>query len=62
MMAGPADPGVRVISVWESHEARERFFRDRLLPAYAAAGASLEEAQITVFPLHTLAVGALQAV
>ncbi len=26
MLAGPADPGWRVISVWDSHKAREQFF------------------------------------
>ena len=39
MLAGPADPGYRVISVWDSEEARDRFFiacvRQQLEPADA---------------------------
>jgi hypothetical protein len=59
MLAGPADPGWRVISVWDSNEARERFFAERLAPAYAEAGLSLEGVERTVFDVHVLAAGDL---
>ena len=41
MLAGPADPGWRVVSVWDSEEARDRFFAERLAPAYEEAGLSM---------------------
>ena len=37
-VAGPTDEGVRIIDVWESEEAWERFRSDRLAPAIAALG------------------------
>lgn len=36
--AGPTDEGVRIIDVWESEEAWERFRAERLAPAIAALG------------------------
>ena len=62
MLAGAADPGWRVVSVWESHEARERFFAERLAPAYAEAGLSLDGIRRTLFEIHTIAVGDLTGV
>ena len=62
MLAGPADPGYRVISVWDSDEARERFFADRLAPAYKEAGLSLDSIKRTVFDVHTLVAGDLTGV
>jgi hypothetical protein len=62
MLAGPADPGYRVISVWDSDEARERFFAERLAPAYREAGLSLESIERTVFEVDTLAAGDLTGV
>ncbi len=59
MLAGPADPGWRVVSVWDSHEARERFFVERLTPAYHEVGLSLDGIRRTLFEVHTLAVGDL---
>jgi hypothetical protein len=59
MMAGSANPGTRVISVWDSQEALERFFAERLAPAYQAAGLSLESVRRTPFELHTLVAGDL---
>ena len=35
-LAGPTDEGVRVVSVWLSEQAAERFWRDRVGPAIAA--------------------------
>lgn len=37
-VAGPTDEGVRIIDVWESEEAWERFRTERLEPAIAALG------------------------
>lgn len=37
-VAGPTDEGVRIIDVWESEEAWERFRSERLVPAIAALG------------------------
>ena len=59
MLAGPANPGWRVISVWESDDARERFFAERLAPAYIEAGLSFDSVRRTLFDVHTLAAGDL---
>jgi hypothetical protein len=59
MLAGPADPGTRIVSVWDSQEALQRFFAERLGPAYAAAGLSLDHITRTLFELHTLVAGDL---
>ena len=40
---GPAQNGWRVVEVWESQEAADRFFREKL-------GAALQKANITVQP------------
>lgn len=37
-VAGPTDEGVRIIDVWESEEAWQRFRTERLDPAIAALG------------------------
>ena len=62
MVAGPANPGWRVISVWDSEDARDRFFAERLSPAYEAVGLSLDSIKRTVFDVHTLAAGDLTGV
>jgi hypothetical protein len=59
VVAGPADPGWRVISIWDSEEARERFFAERLSRAYAEAGLSLDGIKHTLFEVHTLVAGDL---
>jgi hypothetical protein len=59
VVAGPADPGWRVVSVWDCDEARERFFAERLAPAYEEAGVSLEGARHTVFEVQMLVAGDL---
>jgi hypothetical protein len=61
-LGGPADPGWRFISVWDSQEALDRFFAERLSAAYAAAGLSLENIRRTKFDVHTLAAGDLTGV
>ena len=62
MLAGPARAGYRVISVWDSDEARERFFAERLAPAYEQAGLSLDSVTRTVFEVDTLVAGDLTGV
>jgi hypothetical protein len=59
VFGGPADPGWRMISVWDSEEALERFFAERLAPAYDEAGLSLDRVRRTVFELSTLVAGDL---
>ena len=62
MLAGLADPGYRVISVWDSQEALERFFAERLAPAYEAAGLSLDSVERTLFEVRVLVAGDLTGV
>lgn len=59
VVAGLANPGWRVITVWESEEARDRFFAERLAPAYEEIGLSLDSVARTVFDVHTLIAGDL---
>jgi hypothetical protein len=59
MIAGPANPGWRVISVWDSEQARDQFFAERLAPAYEAAGLSMGNIKRTVFDIHELVAGDL---
>jgi len=40
--ASEVDGRVRVVDVWESQQAYEAFERDRLMPAFAAAGITPE--------------------
>jgi hypothetical protein len=62
VLAGPAEEGWRVISVWDSAEARDRFFAERLAPAYREAGLSLEHTNRTQFELTMLVAGDLTGV
>jgi len=62
MLAGPANPGWRVISVWDSEEAFQRFFAERLTAAYEEAGLSLDSVKRTPFEVHTLVAGDLAGV
>jgi hypothetical protein len=59
MIAGPFDSGWRNISVWDSLEAQQRFFEERLRPAVEYAGCPIAEAKMTVFEIHTLLAGDL---
>ena len=62
VLSGPANPGWRVISVWDSEEARDRFFAERLAPAYKEAGLSLDSVKRTQFDVYTLTAGDLTGV
>jgi hypothetical protein len=59
VLTGRTDPGWRVISVWESEEARDRFFSERLAPAYEQAGLSLDDVHRTQFEISMLTAGDL---
>ncbi|HEY5422648.1 MAG TPA: hypothetical protein VIK05_04220 [Ilumatobacteraceae bacterium] len=37
-VAGTADDGLHVITVWESKQQHDRFVTDRLVPAFRSAG------------------------
>jgi hypothetical protein len=59
LVSGPADPGWRVVTVWDSPEARDEFVAQRLTPAYAAAGLSFEDTTRTQFDVQMLLAGDL---
>ena len=59
MIAGPGDTGWVVVSVWDSEQARDAFFAERLAPAYESAGLSLGSIKRTVFDIQTLTAGDL---
>jgi hypothetical protein len=60
MIAGHAEPGWRVISVWDSRETLERFYTERFPAACLAAGISSIDAMTrTTFEVHTLVAGDL---
>ena len=46
---GPANPGWRFVSVWDSQDALDRFVAERLLPAYEQLGLSYDAAERTLF-------------
>jgi hypothetical protein len=48
-----------VISVWESKEALERFFSERLRPVCEPAGVDFDKVKQTVYEVHTLVAGDL---
>jgi hypothetical protein len=57
-LAGPFEGGWRVISVWESQEAFETFFRDRLGPAFQQMGIVAPPFQIS--PLQSVMIAPQQ--
>ena len=60
LIAGHAEPGWRVITVWESEEKLERFYTERFPAACQAAGIdSREGMQRTVFEVRALVAGDL---
>jgi hypothetical protein len=59
VLTGRANPGWRVISVWDSEDARDRFFAERLAPAYEQAGLSLDTVHRTQFEVSRLTAGDL---
>jgi hypothetical protein len=59
LLAGPAEPGWRVISVWDSQQAIERFNTERLAPALREAGVPVDHITRTTYEVHTLVAGDL---
>jgi hypothetical protein len=58
-VAGAAPDGWKVISVWESRDAFERFRDDRLRPALAAAGVNQGDVSFMTFEVHSYMAGNL---
>jgi hypothetical protein len=58
-VAGPAEGGWRVISVWESREAQERFRDERLIPALNEVGVSRDNMTWSDFEAHSFMAGDL---
>jgi hypothetical protein len=59
LIAGAADSGWRVVSVWDSREAFQRFAEEQLVPACRATGCPIGSAKMTMFEVHTLVAGDL---
>ena len=59
VLSGPAEPGWRVITVWDSREDVDRFFAERLRPAYEHAGLELDDGRRTYFEVNSLIAGDL---
>jgi hypothetical protein len=59
LLWGPADRGWRMITVWDSQEARDRFFTERLKAAYEAAGSSFDYVTRAQFQVQMLIAGDL---
>ena len=51
-LAGPMDNGWCVVDVWESRDAFDRFFNDRL--QRAMHNAHLPEPKLTFIPIHNM--------
>ncbi len=58
-LSGPANPGWRVITVWDTPQARDKFYAEQLAPAYQTAGLSLDSATRTDFDISMLIAGDL---
>jgi hypothetical protein len=58
-IAGPVEQGWRVITVWESREAFDRFREEKLLPAFreVAGEAPPPPAEPEISPVHKLIPG-----
>jgi hypothetical protein len=51
-MAGPTDAGWRIVSLWDSEEAFERFRDERLMPMLKEAG--IPAPQIEFWPIESV--------
>jgi hypothetical protein len=59
LIAGPADHGWRVISVWDTEEALERFYAEGLPAALDATETPYDRMRRTTFEVQTLVSGDL---
>ena len=62
LIAGPAESGWRVISVWDAPEARATFEAERLGPALRDAGVPVDGMTATTFEVDTLVAADLTGV
>lgn len=62
VFGGAAEPGWRMISIWESEEALERFFAEHMTAAFDEAGIALENVKRTTFEVYKLIAGDLTGV
>jgi hypothetical protein len=51
-IAGPGPDGWRVVAVWDSPEALQRFATEKLRPTLAALGVAPPPAPPVIYPLH----------
>jgi hypothetical protein len=51
-VAGPGPDGWKVVSVWESTEAVQRFVTEKLQPTLAELGVAPPPAPPVIYPLH----------
>ena len=58
-VAGPHEGGWRVISLWESREAQERFRDERLIPAFQEVGVERGDMSWSDFEAHHFIAGDL---
>jgi hypothetical protein len=56
-VAGPSEPGWRVVSVWDSRDAFDRFAAERLTPAWKELGISHDDVEFTIFEAHSYMAG-----
>ena len=54
-VAGPMEGGWRVVDVWESQEAVNKFFQEQLGPALQEAGVAAPQPQF--WPVHNMLSG-----
>ena len=57
VLGGPHEGGWRMISVWDSPEAMERFYATRLPQAFREVGMDLSRHARSSFPVYKQAVG-----
>ncbi len=55
-LAGPMEGGWRVLDVWESQEAVNKFFQEALGPTFQALGFALVQ-PLQVWPVHNCLIG-----
>jgi hypothetical protein len=59
LIAGPAEPGWRVITVWDTQESLEQFNGGRLADALREANVAVDLMRSTIFEVHTIVAGDL---
>jgi hypothetical protein len=62
VVGGATDTGWRMITVWDSEDALERFVGERLMPAYRQADVRSDRVKRTTFEVYALSAGDLTGV